>query len=484
MRKVICTILLLVFWALAPVSCAVNESQPVSSAVNELQLEDYATIVTECNTALYSIMRYVLVDANEADSAKLKSLAPSFSKLVSNFGKKLAKLQSVTLAQLQYRPYHRLFVKDYAELYRWSKKTSSVFRAGDSDKLTQQVILAKYMLRNLSDILRAFTEADINSDLIEAAWGADTAKVKQLVKQGADLNAKDSAGQTILMFAALSGHAKAVKALIDAGADVNAKNKFDWTALMSAEVHGYTNTAKALIDAGAKASNSYNALLVQAAQAGDTAKVKQLIKQGADVNAKNSIGKTILMFAALSGHAKAVKALIDAGADVNAKKEYDDTALMDAASYGHTDTVKALIDAGADVNAKDEDGETVLMGAASWFGNLDIVRLLKQAGAKGQTVSEEARRHMIRGQAAVETAKSPADYEAAIREFEQAAKLAPDRPEIWYNLGMVQKEADKYWEAIGNLKKYLALAPNAKDAGAVRDLIDKIEFLKERRLNR
>ena len=98
----------------------------------------------------------------------------------------------------------------------------------------------------------------------------------------------------------------------------------------------------------------------------------------------------------------------------------------------------------------------------------------------GQTISKKARRHMIRGQAVVEKAKTQADYEKAIREFEQAAKLAPDWPEIYYNLGVVQEKVKLYGEAIENLKKYLALAPDAKDADAIRDLIYKIEFLIER----
>ncbi|GAH48217.1 unnamed protein product, partial [marine sediment metagenome] len=109
---------------------------------------------------------------------------------------------------------------------------------------------------------------------------------------------------------------------------------------------------------------------------------------------------------------------------------------------------------------------------------LVVVFLVIAAGGYGQTISEKARRHWVRGQAAM--AKMPADYEDAIREFEQAAKLAPDWPEIYYNLGVVQEKAKEYDKAIENLEKYLALAPNATDADVVRDFIYKIEFLKER----
>lgn len=97
----------------------------------------------------------------------------------------------------------------------------------------------------------------------------------------------------------------------------------------------------------------------------------------------------------------------------------------------------------------------------------------------GQTVSEEARRHRDRGVAAVETAKTPADYEAAISEFEQAARLAPDWPDVYYNLGMVQERAERYRDAISNLRHYLRLVPDASDAEEVGSTINKLEFKAE-----
>ncbi|TRZ88823.1 MAG: tetratricopeptide repeat protein, partial [Methanosarcinales archaeon] len=94
-------------------------------------------------------------------------------------------------------------------------------------------------------------------------------------------------------------------------------------------------------------------------------------------------------------------------------------------------------------------------------------------------VSEEAKRHFDRGMAAVEMAKSPDDYAAAIKEFEQAIRLAPDWPDVYYNLGMVQEKAGKYRDAITSLKQYLRLAPNASDAATVKSLINKLEFKAE-----
>ncbi|MCX6565317.1 MAG: tetratricopeptide repeat protein [Candidatus Aminicenantes bacterium] len=98
------------------------------------------------------------------------------------------------------------------------------------------------------------------------------------------------------------------------------------------------------------------------------------------------------------------------------------------------------------------------------------------ASSFGQTAQEEARRHFDRGMAAVEMAKSPEDYAAAINEFEQAARLAPDWPDIYYNLGLVQEKVEKYGDAIMNLKQYIRLAPNANDAETIKTLINKLEY--------
>lgn len=96
-----------------------------------------------------------------------------------------------------------------------------------------------------------------------------------------------------------------------------------------------------------------------------------------------------------------------------------------------------------------------------------------------ETVSEEARRYMARGLAAVEMAKTPKDYERAVREFEQAAKLAPNWPDVYFNLGSVQAKAGNYGEAMRHYKRYLELAPNAPDATKVREEIYKLEYRAE-----
>ena len=96
--------------------------------------------------------------------------------------------------------------------------------------------------------------------------------------------------------------------------------------------------------------------------------VKLLIDKGADINAKDDIGQTVLIDAAWGGSLDVVKFLIDKGLDVNAGNQGGMTVLMGAAQGGkNLDVVKLLIDKGADTKARNHIGGTVLMCAARWW---------------------------------------------------------------------------------------------------------------------
>ena len=120
--------------------------------------------------------------------------------------------------------------------------------------------------------------------------------------------------------------------------------------------------------------------LFDAANRGDLKKVKRLLNEGADVNAKDEDGWTPLHWAAYYGHLNVVKLLVDRGADVNAKSKAGETPLHWAAANGHLDVVEFLVDRGADVNAKSKAGWTPLHLAAD-KGHLDIAKLLLDRGA-------------------------------------------------------------------------------------------------------
>ncbi len=122
-------------------------------------------------------------------------------------------------------------------------------------------------------------------------------------------------------------------------------------------------------------------ILSESLRDADIIEIRDLIKNGADVNVKNKYGLTPLYMAAQNGHAKIVIALLEAGADVDAASRYDGTPLYMAAQNGYTKIVIALLEAGADVNPVNKSGATPLFKSAE-LGYDEIVTALLKAGAE------------------------------------------------------------------------------------------------------
>jgi hypothetical protein len=125
-------------------------------------------------------------------------------------------------------------------------------------------------------------------------------------------------------------------------------------------------------------------VLVEAAARSCHEIVGVLLKKGADPNERSEDGSTALLKAVMAGDVETVKALAAGGADVNATVEKGlmngMTPLMMAA-LEHAEIVQVLLAKGADVNAKTKTGLTAL-SLARQSKRPDIVRLLKAAGAK------------------------------------------------------------------------------------------------------
>ena len=133
--------------------------------------------------------------------------------------------------------------------------------------------------------------------------------------------------------------------------------------------------------------------LIEAVEAGELEAVKAAVATGADVNAKDDSGFTVLVNAMANGNFEVVDFLIQKGAETGLKKPgqeapnrvlgeglAQDELLLAAAEAGDLASVTRLVEAGANVNARSEDGFTVLVHAISGY-HREVIQYLVQKGA-------------------------------------------------------------------------------------------------------
>lgn len=130
--------------------------------------------------------------------------------------------------------------------------------------------------------------------------------------------------------------------------------------------------------------------LLEAAAAGNTAKIAELLSRGADLEGNDTSGRTAVINASWRGHTEVVELLVEMGADFNVTDYEGRTAVSWAASNGHTDIVRKLVEAGARPNVVDREGLTPLIRAA-WNGHDSIVRLLIESGARPNLKDENGK---------------------------------------------------------------------------------------------
>jgi ankyrin repeat protein len=128
-----------------------------------------------------------------------------------------------------------------------------------------------------------------------------------------------------------------------------------------------------------------NEQLLAASEQGDVAQVLELVRSGANINARDTYGVTPLHTAVCHGHAEVVQALVEHGAMVNAIEHNGCTPLHAAAARGFYEIARFLLLHGANVNVRDKDKDTPLHVAAratpSKPSALHMVSLLLAAGA-------------------------------------------------------------------------------------------------------
>lgn len=252
--------------------------------------------------------------------------------------------------------------------------------------------------------------------------------MEYLIEIGADVNARNSSGDSVLLMAAQKNNREAGELLLKHKADIFATNMENnsplrvafknanvekWfinsetmlmrdgsrnTPLHYAAEWQYEKSARMLIDKGAdiNAVNANGESAVFSATKGNCPPIiNLLVAKGADIDSRNvtardNMGNTPVHSAVKWNSKEAAKKLLSFGVDVNAQNLNGKTALSEACKSGKKDMALMLIEKGANVNATDNQGRTVLMDAVQ-SQNTEIVEMLLSHSANVNVQDLEGR---------------------------------------------------------------------------------------------
>jgi ankyrin repeat protein len=294
-----------------------------------------------------------------------------------------------------------------ARTSRWIAGDDGLVQALKAEKFNFQSFAAQTMLK-------------------EAASHGQTATVQQFLQAGVPVKPipppklyKEEPGssfQPVGLLTSASHHTAALQELISAGASRDDQGDKD-LALVGAAQAGSVEAARALIAYGANPSADLEKLtitqesggmtlqgpgsgnvLIYAAESGNPAIVREMLKYHPKLEARDREGKTAMFSAGDyrssdqdGARVECVRLLAKAGANVNARDHDGNTPLHETFL---TDVEEELLKLGANVNARNKDGETPIFTTV----DNDAIPLFVKYGAdlsirnnKGETVMEAAK---------------------------------------------------------------------------------------------
>lgn len=244
------------------------------------------------------------------------------------------------------------------------------------------------------------------SPLVVAASLGDVDLVRLMLARGALLNSAGTDAQTPLMAAAAGGHHEMADLLIAAGADRNAQDGNGWTAARHALVRGDTALAERIGGADWLRTEKGSAQLLGAVAAGELPAIRRALAGGADVNARDRHGRSVLVNAAGDAPEAAVLYLLANGAQMRGDEirsltylsvvrgfvilldtliargvPMDDDLVAEAARMGHPKIIQRLAEHGLDIAVHND----APLRQAAIYGQLESARTLLKLGARWDT---------------------------------------------------------------------------------------------------
>ncbi|XP_053540094.1 protein TANC1 isoform X2 [Ictalurus punctatus] len=214
--------------------------------------------------------------------------------------------------------------------------------------------------------------------------------VSLLLEFGAPVDGASENGMTPLCYAAAAGHLGVVNLLCRKGAKVDHVDKSGQCAGVHAALRGHAEILQYLLDQDWSSdptqseqnpkSRVVQQAFIAASSMGHVQVVELLLQHGAELDASDKHGRSLLMVAASEGHVTTVDFLLSRGACMTAVDKEGLTPLSWACLKGQKSVVELLVEKGAQIDHTDKNGRTPL-DLAAFYGDADIVHYLVERGA-------------------------------------------------------------------------------------------------------
>ncbi len=251
------------------------------------------------------------------------------------------------------------------------------------------------LIRNGANVLYKYSAG--YDALLDAAFSTNvtgnpqlTDLIKLLVAKGVALNTVSTYDEAALSSLSCSGRFDAVRVLLDAGVD---PGRLGWVQLHHAVALGSLEDVREVLDRGAdieQRDRRNRTPFLLAVQTGDIAKAELLLQHGANFHATGHCGAPNLFFAIENRHPAMFDWLLAHGADIEQTDDFGTTPLLEATQHDNANAVGALLVRGAKLEVE-LHGETALAKA----GSQDVIAQLLDAGADPGHLTHGCQRILI-----------------------------------------------------------------------------------------
>ena len=221
-------------------------------------------------------------------------------------------------------------------------------------------------------------------DFHQAVIENNVPKVKELLKNGVDVNLRGDEGRTAFMYACWYSQAAVGDVLLAAGANPNLSDNHEWTAMDYAASRGHVGAVLFLINnvkMRDKRNNLNYAKLMYVASNNNHPEFLEQPNAHEYINRVSADGTTPLLNAIGNGFVDAVKKMVEMGADIHLRANRGYTALDLAAWYNQPEMITFFLAKGAPIDGEKGSKSLNPLMLAVQNKSVAAVRVLVQHGA-------------------------------------------------------------------------------------------------------